>query len=137
MRLLLTNCPECHAVMIRNPFRDVCKACFEQRRRMEDDEDSGVSAREGASDQVSRCRRCGREVDPADMFCLRCTMKLAKSSKESISELEDKLERFPALRGKRRPFIKGSRSHVQDIIPSSRRQTKKRSSFTPDTKYSP
>jgi len=136
MRLLLTNCPQCHAVMIRNPVRDVCKACFERRRRTEDTDDSGVSAGEGSSDQVSRCRTCGREVESADMFCLRCTLKLAKRSKESISALQDKLERFPALRDRDRPFIKGSRSHVQDVIPSSRRQSKKRSSFTPNTKYS-
>ena len=136
MRLLLTNCPECHAVMIRNTERDVCKACFERRYRMEDAGNSDASTGEKSGEQVSRCRRCGREVDSADVFCLRCTLKLARMSKDSVSALQGKLERFPVLRGKNRPFIEASRSHVQDVIPSRRRQSKKRSSFTPGTKYS-
>lgn len=136
MRLLLTNCPECHVLMVRTSERDVCKVCFAQRHQSEDADDSAALTEEKSSERASRCRTCRREIETGDMFCLRCTLKLVRMSRESVSALQDKLKRFPALRGRDKPFAEGSRSHVQDVIPGGRRQSRKSSSFTPSTKYS-
>ena len=136
MRLLLTNCPKCNALMVRTESRDVCKNCFAQRHRPKYADDFAVLTDEESSEQAKRCRTCGKEIETGDMFCLRCTLKLVRMSRESISALRDKLDRYPALRGRDKPFVEGSRSHVQDLIPNRRRQFGKRSSFTPSTKYS-
>ena len=126
MKLLLTNCPECRELMLRTPGRDVCDKCFTQRHQPDDADDSATLTEEESSEQTRRCRTCGIEIETGHMFCVQCALKLAKMSKESVSGLEDKPDRFPALRGGDKPFAEGSRSHVQDLIQKRRRQSRKR-----------
>jgi len=139
MRLLLTNCPECSRLMLRHPWRKLCSTCLEQQNEEADsatelDEPIDLDEAPELGEGLGKCQICGKELDAVDEYCVRCRLQLARMSKESIHELDDKLSRFPALRGKNRKFLEGSRSHIRHIL-EGRHGSKKRS-YTPNTKYS-
>ena len=137
MRLFLTNCPECHRLMVRSPERPVCKRCLERRYVQTEPNDTVQASNDTAPEPrepAIQCHRCGTDVGPHETYCLRCRLHFTKMNRSATAKLAEKLRRCPGLRGSGRTFQEASRSHVRDILPGEGRSKDK--SFTPTTKYS-
>ena len=132
MEFLLTNCPECHRLMVRSAGRTVCKDCFEKHNAAAENnpEELSTVAAVGSGAETTVCRHCGRPSF-AGNYCVRCRFHLSKMAKLAAGDLNSKLERSPTLRGSGVTIKDGSRSHVLELVKRTRK-----TSFTPSTKYS-
>ena len=137
MELLLTNCSKCHKLMIRSVSRTICKKCFLERTETDD---AAAETDEPADDEQATylCQNCGAEMDTNDKYCVRCQLRLMDVARSAVSELSDKLKRFPELRGSAQSSVDKSRFYSRETGASGPRDLNRRASrsYTPSTKYS-
>jgi len=137
MELLLTNCSKCNKLMVRSVFRTICKRCFLERTETDDAADE---IEEPVSDKQTTylCQNCGAEMDTNDTYCVRCQLRLISLADSAVSELSDKLEQFPELRGSTQSSVDRSRFYSRETDTAGPRDIGRGTSrsYTPSTKYS-
>jgi len=138
MELRLTNCSKCNKLMVRSVSRTICKNCFLERTETDDSDDETQETE--TDDQTTHlCQNCGAEMYTNDTYCVRCQLRLMNLTRSAVSELSDKLDRFPELRGSTKSSVDKSRFYTRETGESGPRDLGRRRgsrSYTPSTKYS-